>query len=691
MVMKLLKLFIFVVCLASVLNFSCESSKKTTKADKLFECEQYAKAADLYKKKYGKMSDKKDKAEVAFKLGECYRKMNNPVQAEKWYKNAVRFKHSNPLSLLYYGDVLRKNEKYAEAKEQYQAYVALVPDDSRGNDGVTACETALKWMNSPTRYQISPMKQFNSKYSDFCPVYVGNKRDIYFSSMREGIKGSKQNPRAAQHFTDIFHTRLDKKGEWSTPVPIQGAVNTTFDEGVCSVTSDGNTMYYSSWKLEKGQNLGGQIFLSQREGNLWGQPQYIQLLKDSSKSAVHPSISKDELTLYFTSDIEGGIGGTDIWMVKRASKSAAWGQPINLGPEINTKGDEKFPYLRENGELYFASDGHLGMGGLDIFKAVFKNGKWEIENLKYPINSAGDDFGIVFDRNKEEGYFTSSRNGGIGGDDIYAFLLPPFVFALKGTVINEDNEVVIVGATVELIGSDGSKLKQQTKPDGTFLFNLAANTDYTVITTRDKFLRGKATETTMGLSENKNLEVKIYMKPTEHPIEIPNILYDLGKKDLRPESMVALDELIQILNDNPNITIELGAHTDCRGSSESNEKLSQGRAESVVNYLIKKQIAAKRLVAKGYGENKPSTVSKKTAEKYSFLKEGDVLTEEFINKLAKEEQKETAHQLNRRTEFRVLSTTLQIDAEEFGKDSKDAPKNDNQQDNPDVKDKDKRR
>jgi len=376
------------------------------------------------------------------------------------------------------------------------------------------------------------------------------------------------------------------------------------------------------------------------------------MLADSIVVA-HPSLSEDELELYFVSDMNGGMGKKDIWMVKRTSSDGKWGVPENLGAAINTPGDEMFPFIHNDGILYFSSDYHIGMGGLDIFKATSENGTWRVENMRYPVNSTKDDFGIVIEKEEERGYFSTSRDG---DDEIYSFVLPPLKFDIEGVVLNDKNESPIAQATVKLVGSDGMTLTNETADDGTFKFMLRPNTDYVFVASKKGFLTGKGKETTKGVTESESFTSEIRLSSIAEPIELPNILYDFAKWDLRPESMVALDKLVETLNDNPNVVIELRSHTDARGSATSNVELSQKRAQSVVNYLIEKGIEPARLRAKGYAATMPKVVDMKTTAQYPFLNEGTTLTEDFIETLENEEQQEMAHQINRRTEFQVIST-----------------------------------
>ncbi|RLD81323.1 MAG: hypothetical protein DRJ10_06330 [Bacteroidetes bacterium] len=642
-------------------------NKKTKKADASFDAGEYFKASEMYVKVYSKASTKIFKAELAFKLGECYRHMNIPRKAEKWYKKAVRYKYQDPMSVLYLAEAMKMNEKYAEAKEQYERYKDLIPDDRRGKKGIESCDLALEWLDKPERFVVTNVKSMNSKQSDYRPEYFDGNTIVYLTSTREGGKGDEFNNNSGQYFSDIFMTMKDRKGEWSHPVPIKGPVNTEFDDGACSINTEATEMYYTSCKVIKNETVGCQIYRAENSGGIWSTPELLSLVPDSSISVGHPAISDDERTLYFVAEMEGGQGGKDIWKVERNSKSGTWGKPKNLGKKVNTANDEMYPYVRENGEFYFASSGHIGIGGLDIFKMFEEeDGNVIVENMKSPINSPSDDFAIIFDGVKDKGYFSSTRPGGRGNDDIYSFYLPPLVYTLQGTVKNESTENPIPEAKVKLVGSDGTSLETNSGPQGKFKFKLKPETDYIVTTQKVNYLKGKAKESTKGLTKSQDIFTDIFMSPIDIVIEIENIFYDLNKADLRPESTVALDNLVEILNDNNTITIELSAHTDFRGSNPDNIDLSQRRAQSVVDYLIKKSIKAERLTAKGYGEEKPKVVTKKLAAKYAFLKERDILNEDFINHLSSSEKKEIAHQINRRTEFKVLRTDFNESGIQFG-------------------------
>jgi peptidoglycan-associated lipoprotein len=448
---------------------------------------------------------------------------------------------------------------------------------------------------------------------------------------------------------------MDRKGKWSVPIPVE-ALNSEFEDGTPNMTSDFSTLYFTRCKKGKNQSLGCQIYRSSSNGGDWSDPVVEFDSFGDSITTAHPAISPDGLTLYFVSDMPGGLGEKDIWKVTRGSEESPWEDPVNLGEQINTPGNELYPYVHRDGTLYFSSDSRVGLGGLDIYKAILdETGSWRLENMKPPINSPEDDFGIVFEAEVERGFFSSSRKGR-GNDEIFSFVLPPLEFSVTGVVKDERTDQVLTGSTVKSVGSDGITVETNTGDEGSFRFMLKPGTDYVFIASHPGYLNGKERESTRGLDQSKEFEVTIYLASTNQVIELPNIFYDFAKWDLRPESMVSLDNLVETLNDNPNVTIELMSHTDSRDTPAFNIDLSQKRAQSVVDYLISKGISPDRLQARGYGESQPKVVDEKVIARYDFLEVGDVLTESFINQLGSPELQEKAHQVNRRTEFRVLST-----------------------------------
>ncbi len=643
------------VCLLAPVR-SYGQNAKIKKANEEFAAGHYSSAADMLRNAYKSAKGKEEQADVLFKIGECYRLINEPNRSESWYVKAVNKGYQNPVVHLHLGEAKKMNQKYAEAKEEFKKYKEKVPNDRRADDGIKSCDIALAWIESGNGYQVENMKFFNSRQNDFSPAYASDDYStVYFTSSRDAATGKSINAVTGEKFSDIFMSKVDRKGTWSQPVPIEGDVNTEFDEGMCSFTPDFQTMYFTRCKNSNNKAWGCQILSAHLVNGKWTKEKVIDIAGDSVVIA-HPAIAPDELTLYFVSDMPGGQGGKDVWKVTRASTGDNWGAPQNLGAEINTSNDEMFPYVHSDGTLYFSSSGHIGLGGLDIFKVRDEDGNRKVENMGYPINSPADDFGITFKAETESGFFSSSRTNK-GDDDIFYFTLPPLAFNLIGVVKDEKTEKVLPEATVKVISSDGSiTYELPTDKDGMFKVTLKANTDYVFIASKQGYLNGKERESTKGLDRSKDFNITILLTSIARPIEIPNIFYDFAKWDLRPESMVALDKLVETLNDNPNITIELSSHTDSRGTDADNQVLSQKRAQSVVDYLIEKGIAKNRLTAKGYGESQPKVVDEKLAAQYSFLRNGVTLTEDYINSLPTKDDQEIAHQINRRTEFRVLRT-----------------------------------
>jgi peptidoglycan-associated lipoprotein len=655
--MRITTSLVFVVAGLFIFSGLHSQTRRIEKAERALDAGEYYEAIDLYRDAYSRVKDRDLRTEITFIIAKCYMKVSDARQSESWFRRAVTRSYSNPEVHRYFGEALKMNEKYEEALEQFRIYKELVPDDPRGDIGIESCELAMHWMENPTSYQIEEMTFFNSRQSDFSPAFAsGDHSLVYFTSSREN-DGNELHGATGQYFSNIYEARRDRQGEWNSPVPVAG-VNSEFDEGTPSFNREYSVMYFTSCKAVRRMTNGCQIYYAQRQGNQWSRPEVIDLAPDTL-IAAHPAISPDELTLYFVSDMPGGEGGKDLWKVTRNSLSSPWSDPVNLGPEINTPGDEVFPYVRADETLYFSSNGHPGMGGLDIFRASeTSDGGWKIENMGYPVNSPADDFGIVFQGKEERGLFSSNR-GRQSVDNIYSFYLPPLAFNVGGRVLDVDTEEMIPGSTVRMVGSDGTMLDMNTGDNGRFRFMLRPDVEYVLLASKSGYLTDKRSISTIGLAESKDFSVDIDIKSHEKPIELPDILYDFARWDLRPESMVALDGLVETLNNNPNITIELASHTDARGGEAHNLELSQKRAQSVVNYLIENGIAADRLVARGYGKSRPRTVDSKLSETFEFLPEGTVLTEEFIESLPYEDEKEEAHQVNRRTEFEVISTDYQ--------------------------------
>ncbi|MBN2863774.1 MAG: OmpA family protein [Bacteroidales bacterium] len=654
--MKRISILIILVLTVS-LQVTQAQKKRAERAYEAFNAGEYFEAIDLFKDTYSKTnkSDRTTRTEIVYMIAESYRLVNDPKNAETWYKLAVRSSNSKPDAQYWLAESIKKSGRYQQAIDEFKKYKQIAQSDARADQQILACELALEWQRNPEAYIVEELKDLNSRGSDFSPAYA---RDdfgvVYFTSSRDGTSGNKTHGATGQDFTDIFETRIDKKSKWSTPVPVNG-INSEFEEGTPFFTDDFRELYFTRCEAGKREKRGCIIMYTRRSGDTWSEPKDIGIFPDSLVAA-HPALAPDGNTLYFVSDVTGGSGGKDIWMVTRSATGDAWSAPRNLGPDINTSGNELFPFVRSDGTLYFSSDGLIGMGGLDIFKAVPQpDGSWIVTNMKPPVNSSADDFGIVFAGTEERGIFSSTRKGR-GIDNLYSFEFPPLEFNVTGLVKDEKTGAPITSSTVQLIASDGSNLQAETGSSGDFRFALKPDVDYIFLASKRGYLNGKEKETTKGQEKSRDFMVTILLTAIDKPIELPNIFYDFNKWDLRPESMVSLDKLVETLNDNPNVTIELMSHTDSRDTEEYNDELSQKRAQSVVEYLIEKGIEPVRLSAKGYGESNPKVVDAEIAQQSTFLRTGTVLTEQYINSLPTEEQKEVAHQVNRRTEFRVLRT-----------------------------------
>jgi peptidoglycan-associated lipoprotein len=636
---------------------SCSVTQRYNRALTSFEIGEYNKSIASFRKVYTESKNRQQKTEIQFKIAEAYYKIGQYHSAEGYYKSALMKNIGGANALLHFAEVLRANGKYDEAIKNYKTYLDSVPGDQMAVNGIESSLKTAEWLKKPSRYKIESIKDINSISNDFAATYAGIRdNEIFFTSSRKGSTGKKKSAITGEYNSDIYRSSYNiQKVRWDKPQLIddQMIINTFNEEGAASFNADGNMMYFTRCLYNKSEDGGTEIYSATQLSGIWGDQLKIKIGKDSLMTA-HPSLSADGNTLYFVSDRPGGYGGKDIWFTTK-KKGESWEKPVNAGPEINTSGDEMFPYIRMNGDLYFSSNAHIGMGGLDIYKAQKGvDGKWVIENMKSPINSTGDDFAISFYQNEERGLFSSNREGS-RKDDIYTFILPPKVYEIEGDIFNKGDGARISDATVRLIGTDGTMLKMKAE-NGKFTFKLKPDVEYVIAAYRKGFLNAKTVTSTIGIDEGKLFQVRMELTPADSPISVDNIYYEFGKWNLLPESVAALDSLTELLVLNPTTVIELMAHTDCRGDDATNFEISQKRAQSVVSYLIAKGIQPGRLIAKGYGKTAPKTVTKKLVREYPFLKQGKELTCSFIESLTDEKQREICHQINRRTEFRVLSS-----------------------------------
>lgn len=643
--------------LSLLLLAGCGAEKNMKKAEKFMAIGEYYDAASQYKQAYSKTPPKERdrRGLIAGKMAVCYRKINSTPKAVAAYRNMVRYNKATVDDRLELGRQLLKNGDYKQAAEQFRVVLDSMPDNVLARNGLLSAQQAPAWKKQGSRYTVKRMDVFNSRRAEYSPMLSGDQFDqLYFSSTRNDATGDELSGITGTKNGDIFVSQKDDKGKWSKPEVVNGGLNTEADEGASCLSPDQREMYLTQCVTDPSYPRYAQIVKSNRSDAAWGKASSVELTKDTLSCFAHPAVSPDGQWLYFVSDMPGGKGGLDIWRVRITS--AGYGGVENLGEPINTPGNEMFPTFRPNGDLYFSSDGHPGMGGLDIFIAhPGKSGRYVLEHPGYPLNSQGDDFGMTFEGVKNRGFFSSNRNDGRGWDHIYSFVNPEIVQSVKGWVYEQEG-YELPAAQVYMIGSDGTNLKLGVKSDGSFEKELTPGVEYMFLATCKGFLNHKEELKVVPMNDSHEYVLQFPLASITAPVLIDNIFYDFNKATLRPESQTALDELVKLLNENPNVTIELSSHCDYKGSSAYNKLLAQRRAESVVNYLVDKGIARDRLSPVGYGKEKPKTIRKKLTEKLTWLKEGDVLTKEFIKKLDPEKQ-EICNQLNRRTEFIVLRTT----------------------------------
>ena len=653
--------YIIVCLLLTAIAAGCRTPK-LSEADAQFQRGEYYDASVTYKKVYNKLRKKEERpqrGEVAFKMGRCYKLLNMSARASAAFQNALRYEYPDSTTHFMLAQALHADGKYAAALRSYDKYLEFCPDDSLAINCAEGCRTAQEIRARGSRYVVKQAKLFNSRRADFCPMYLGADCDqIYYTSTTEKATGDKKSEITGMKNADVFFSKKNEKGEWERPEPVEGELNTEFDEGIVAFSPDAQTMYLTKARRELNAPTSVEIYTSTRSDAKWSAPVKFEITADTLSTFGHPAVSPDGEYLYFVSDMPGGYGGKDIW---RISLKARQGSRVNLGPDITTEGNDDFPYVRSDGSLYFSSDGHPGMGGLDIFRATAVGDpadlRWKVENMGFPINSAGDDFGITFGKG-EDGFFSSNRGDARGYDHIYSFEYDPVRITIEGLVMDKDEEPV-KNAIIRIVGNDGSNQKEVARDDGSFSFALQRGVKYVMLAGAKGYLNQKQEFASDSTMEDANYWVEFILPSISKPSVVENIFYDYDKADLRPESKTALNELIAVLHDNPNVTIEMASHTDRWGSDAYNINLSERRAKSVVDYLVENGISRDRLQPHGYGKSRPKTVTKRIARLYPQFKEGDILTEEFIKTLSEEDQ-QAADQINRRTEFSVLSLTYNM-------------------------------
>ena len=648
---------LFVLCAIALFLFGCGIDRNIKKGEKFLAIGEYYDAATQFKTAYQRTpaKDRTQRGQLAAKMALCYDQISLSQRAIAAYRNVIRYKQDDKDTHLKLAANLMKAGSYPEAIKEYSIALDSMPDNDIAREGLAAATKAPTIKEQGSYYQVKKMDKFNSRKQDYSPMLFGDQyNQLYFTSTRNEAQGDEISGITGVKPGDIFVSEKDEKGKWGIPHAIESGLNSEADEGTPAFSVDGREMYITQCLTDPTYPRFAQISVSSRADAAWGKPKKLEITRDTLSSFAHPALSPDGNWLYFVSDMPGGKGGLDIWRVRLIGGTT--GGVENLGAPINTPGNEMFPTFRPNGDLYFSSDGHGGLGGLDIFIAkVGKDRRYHIEHPGFPLNSQGDDFGMTFEGKHNRGFFSSNRGDARGWDHIYSFELPEVVQTIKGWVYEMEG-YELPAAQVFLVGDDGTNLKLSVKGDGSFEQEIRPNVNYIVLATCQGYLNHKEELKVDPVTVSKEYTLQFPLASIRVPVLIDNIFYDFDKATLRPESEAALDKLVKLLEENPNITIELSAHTDYKGSADYNKRLSQRRADAVVTYLIKKGIAAERLSPVGYGKEKPKKIRKKVAEKNPWLKEGDVLTEEFIKALPKDKQ-EAANQMNRRTEFTVLRTT----------------------------------
>lgn len=655
------------VCLVALFLASCGADKYMKRGEKELALGEYFDAAADFKQAYQKTPPKERQARgaIARRMAFCYDKSLQTGKAIVAYRNAIRYKADRGTDHLALARLLMRNGNYKDAAAEFQVALDSMPGDGMAKAGLEAARRAPEIRQVGSRYTVKRLDELNGRRADYSPMLLGDDADeIYFTSTRKEAEGDELSGITGMKPGDIFYSTKDDKGKWTKPVAVTG-VNSAYDEGACSFSPDGREMYLTQCVTDPSSPRYAKIMKADRADASWGKPSVVELSRDTLSSFAHPAVSPDGEWLYFTSDMPGGMGGLDLWRVRITGHG--FGGVENLGSQINTAGDEAFPTFRPNGDLYFSSNGHPGLGGYDIFIArKGKDGKTTLSHPGYPLNSAGDDFGMTFEGAHNRGVFSSNRGDARGWDHLYSFVNPEIEQTVKGWVYEIDG-YELPQAQVYCVGDDGTNEKLTLKSDGSFTKTMSPGVSYLFLAACKGFLNHK--EEIKALANPKasrDTTLQFALANISAPVLIDNIFYDFDKATLRDSSKVALNQLVGILNDNPNVTIELAAHTDYVGSAAYNKGLSQRRAESVIRYLIAHGIAADRLTPVGYGKERPRKVNRRLAARYSWLKEGDVLTEQFIKALKDTKHQEICNQLNRRTEFSVLRTTYGL----FDKDGK---------------------
>lgn len=652
--------------------------KNTKNAEKSFNEGKYSDAIMLFDKAYPKAKSSKEKGFITYHIGVSYQYIGNNKKAKDYFERALRFKYerTEPDIYLRLAQMQMQDGQYKQAKRNYEMALKKNPNDEVAKKGVKAANNVNEILANPTKHKVQAVKELNSEYYDWSISQFDKRGEVYiFSSTRKASTGSINDVVVNEEYTDLYTTRADRNGNFGEPTSVGENVNTKDHEASAVMYNNSNSMFFTRCKKEKNTVSGCQIYTTDKKGKSWKEPVLIKITDSLGFSHGHPATDRKGRFIVFSSDMPGGRGGKDLWIVEYNKRTKEWGKPKNLGPEINTAADEKFPTISNDGTLYFSSNGLPGVGGLDIFKAqrIGTKNEWEKpKNMGVPINSSKDDHGIIFGRGgTNSGYFSSSRLGKNEIDqksDIFKFDLPECALTIKGRVRDQETKEPLAGATVTLTGSDGSTATIKTDSEGNFEFGkrgtgryIKKDVNYTLEfehQTEEKFwLRKKSKRSTVGDYCNETFyeDIELLCARGCKPIVMPEVQYVFAKATLLINDKVnsgdSLLFLYNVMIDNPTIRVQLEAHTDCRGSDAANQDLSQRRAQTCVDYLISKGIDRSRLVARGFGESQPRTIVENGKEL--------TLTCDFVTGLKTSNPAlfEKYHQLNRRTTFSVIPDT----------------------------------
>lgn len=656
----------------------------------LWKSGAYAEAAEAFKLAAEKISPKNDKARqkkayFTYMAGLCYELLRDYPSAEQQFEKAIllRYQEWEPGVYMKLAESEMAQCKHAEAKENFQKYLKLDPSSQIAKTRIASCDFFAENTANPTKHLVTNVSKLNTNSYDYATVMDSRGKEMYFTSSRSGSTGEIGDPITGENYMDLWVSKIDRNGNWGQPTPMAAPINSSQNEGTMCFDERGKTMWFTRCPSDPDMQLGCDIFMAVQKGDSWAEPKRLVLKDHDSTNVGHPCASPDGKTLIFASNMAGGFGGVDLWMTTYDKRSDSWSLPVNLGAGINTAQNDMFPTWGPNNELYYASNGLVGMGGLDIFvaKQVGEEMKWENPtNLGSPMNSCRDDYHIIFTESGkvERGYISSNRNGSKGehSQDIWDFYLPPILIDVLIMVSDQEEGFPIEGAKVKLIGSGGSSYDLVTDASGQI--NLGEKPDLMryvepgetwtleVEGVEKLYIGSKDNFTTMGIETNTRIIRDLKVLNIKKPLRLPEVRYPLGSAELlvdttnedvsqRINSKDSLNYLYNLLTENPNLIVELISHTDCRGSDAANKTLSQRRAESCVNYLVnEKGINPARLIPRGLGESTPATYKEITPA-------GDtteiVLGCDMITKLQKTDKAkfEFYHQINRRTECVILS------------------------------------